>query len=108
MKIPGSVEDTSPAEGSRRALEGKHEVETLGGLQGQIADSVEWGSIGESTVAAKTSVDLADEVVAETAAAAAAVDFADFADFADSAGSAVEVEIMLVDAAAGFELAAMT
>ena len=48
-------------------------------------------------------MDLADEVVAETAAAAV-----DFADFADSAGSAVEVEIELVDAAAGFELAAMT
>ena len=48
-------------------------------------------------------MDLADEVVAETAAAAAAA-----VDFADSAGSAVEVEVELVDAAAGFELAAMT
>ena len=57
----------------------------------------------ESTVAAKTSVDLADEVVAENAAAAV-----DFADFADSAGSAVEVEVEIVDAAGGFELAAMT
>ena len=103
MRIPGPVEDTSPAEGSRRALEGRHEAGTLAGLQGQIADSVE-GSIGESTVAAETSVDLADEVVvAETAAAAAAA-----ADFADSAGSAVEVEIELVVAAAGFELAATT
>ena len=53
-------------------------------------------------------MDLADEVVAESAAAAA-VDFADFADFAGSAGPAVEVEIeVVVDAAAGFELAATT
>ena len=50
-------------------------------------------------------MDLADEVVAESAAAAAAVDFADFA---GSAGPAVEVGIELVDAAAGFELAATT
>ena len=55
-------------------------------------------------------MDLADEVVVETVAAAA-VDFADFADFADSAGSAgsaVEVEIELVVAAGGYELAATT
>ena len=90
VRMLGPGEDTSPAEGSRRALEGRHEAGTLAGLQGQIADSVEWGSIGESTVAAETSVDLADEVVAETAAAAAAA-----VDFADSAGSAVEVEIEL-------------
>ena len=87
VRTLGPVEDTSPAEGSRRALEGRHEAGTLAGLQGQIADSVEWGSIGESTVAAETSVDLADEVVAETAAAAV--------DFADSAGSAVEFEMEL-------------
>ena len=101
VEIPESVEDTSPAEESRRALEGRHEVGTLGVLQGQIADSVEQGSIGESNAAGKTSVDLADEVVVETAAAAAV-------DFADSAGSAVEVEVELVDAAGAFELAATT
>ena len=46
-------------------------------------------------------MELADEVVVETAAAAAV-------GFADSAGSAVEVEVELVDAAGGFELAATT
>ena len=53
-------------------------------------------------------MDLADEVVVETAAAAAAAAAVGFADFADSAGSAVEVEVELVDAAGGFELAATT
>lgn len=101
---PDPVEDTSPVEESRMALEGSHEVGTLAGLRGQNADSVGEGSIGESTVAVETLVDLAEEVVvAETAAAdAAAVDSADYAD------SAEEVETEVAVAAARSELAVMT
>ena len=84
VRIPGPVEDTNPVEESHMELEGMHEVENLGDLLDQNADSVGEGSIGESTVAVGILVDLAEEVVgAGTAAAGVAV---------DSAGSAGEVE----------------
>ena len=95
--IPGPVEDTNPEEESRTALVGSPEAGNLAGLRAQNADSVEEGSIGESTVAVETSVDFADELVAAEIAAAVAVDLAGFA-------VKVEEEV----AAAGSELAAST
>ena len=99
VEIPGPVEDTNPVEESRTALEGRHEAGNLAGLRAHIADSAGEDSIGESTVAVETSVDLAGEVVvvAETSAAV----------HVDSAGFAVEVEEEAA-AAAGPELAAST
>lgn len=94
-RIPGPVEDTNPVEESHMELEGNHEVGTLGDLLDQNADSVGESSIGESTVAVGTLVDLAEEVVgAETAAAVIAV---------DSAGSAGEVEREVAAAPVGSE-----
>lgn len=98
---PDLVEDTIPVEESHMALVGSHEAGNLAGLQGQNADWVGEGSIGESTVAVETSVDLADEVaVAETAAAAVAV----AVDLGDLAGE-VEREVA---ALLGSEVAALT
>lgn len=97
---PGLVEDTNPVEESRTAVEGSHEEGTLAGLRGQNAGLVGEGSIGESTVAAETSVGLAGEVVVVgTVAAAAAV---------GSAGSAGEVETEVAAVAVGFELEELT
>lgn len=102
---PGPVEDTSLVEGSRMALEDNHEAGNLAGLQGQNAGSVGEDSIGESTVAVETWVDLAGEVaVAENAAAVdVAVDVA--VDFAGPAGG---FEREVAAAAVGSELAAST
>lgn len=80
VEIPVPVEDTSPVEESRTALEGNHEAGNLAGLRAHIAGSVGEGSIGESIVAVETSVDLADEVVVAETAAAVAVDLAGFAE----------------------------
>ena len=91
---PGPVEDTNPVNESHKALEGSHEAENLA-ARGQNADSEGAASIGESTVAVETSVDLADEMI--VAESAAAVDFA---------GSAGEAERDVVGAAVGSELVA--
>lgn len=95
--IPGPVEDTNPVEESRTALEGSHEEGSLAGLQGQSADLVGEGNIGESTVAVETSVALADELVA--------VEIVAVVDFAGSAGW---VERELAAVVVGSELVVLT
>lgn len=94
MGIPDPVEDTNLVEESRTALEGSHEEGTLAGLRGQSADLVGEGSIGESTVAAETSVGLAEEVV--VVGTVAAVEVAGFAGKVEREIAAVAVGSELV------------
>ena len=98
MEIPGLGEDTIPVEESRMAWEDTHEEENLAGLQCQSADSVEEGSMEESTDAVGISEDLTDAMlVAEIAAAVVvAVDFVDSEGEFVGAVAAAPVDLELV------------